>query len=491
MSISEFYDRADALEMARAVRAGEIAPRELLDEAIARAERVNPHLNAIAARRYEDARVDAERSGRDGSFAGVPFVAKDLGPQLAGLPMTMGSRYFARYVPTEDHEFFRRAKRTGAIVFAKTTTPEFGLSPFTETVLFGATRNPWDLARTPGGSSGGSAALCAAGVVPIAHGNDMGGSIRIPASCTGLFGLKPSRGRTPGVGGVIGHANIDHAISRSVRDSAAMLDALRSDDGSRFLPEVARDPNPLRIAVMRGPLLGHGYSAESLEALDAAAELCASLGHSVVDDEPQGIDYAAMSYALLLLFASNTGWILGAGNPTPQRRLRGDDIEPIAAAMLAIARTIALDELTTAVVDQQKLTAAYDAFLERYDVVLTPTLAAPPVRIGELALTRFEVMQVGLLTHLRAPALIGKAARDIAGRMFDWLPSTPIFNLTGQPAMSVPLHWSAEGLPVGVQFAARRNDEATLFALAGQLERAQPWHARRPPLSSSATLLAQ
>ncbi|MGC8485626.1 MAG: amidase, partial [Candidatus Baltobacteraceae bacterium] len=425
MSIAELYDRSDALEMARAVRAGDVTPLELLDEAIARTERVNPHLNAVAARRYEDARVDAERSARDGAFAGVPFVAKDLGPPLAGLPLTMGSRYFARYVPTEDHEFFRRVKRSGAVIFAKTTTPEFGLSPFTETALFGATRNPWDLARTPGGSSGGSAALCAAGVVPIAHGNDMGGSIRIPASCTGLFGLKPSRGRTPGVGGVIGHVNIDHAISRSVRDSAALLDIVRSDDGPRFLPEVARDPQPLRIAVIRGPLLGHGYSAEACNALDAAAALCASLGHRVVDDEPAGIDYSAMSYALLLLFASNVGWILGAGNPTPQRRLRGDDIEPIAAAMLAIARTIALDDLTTAVADQQRLTDAYEAFFERYDLVLTPTLAAPPVRIGELALTRAEVLKVGLLTRLRAPSLIGKAAREIAARMFDWLPSTP------------------------------------------------------------------
>ncbi len=487
MSISEFYGRSDALEMGRAVRAGEVTPRELLDEAIARAERVNPHLNAIAARRYEDARVDAERSARDGAFAGVPFVAKDLGPPLAGLPLTMGSRYFARYVPTEDHEFFRRVKRSGAVVFAKSTTPEFGLSPYTETALFGATRNPWDLTRTPGGSSGGSAALCAAGVLPIAHGNDMGGSIRIPASCTGLFGLKPSRARTPGVGGVIGHANIDHAISRSVRDSAAMLDAVRSDNGARFLPEVARDPKPLRIAVIRGPLLGHGYSADACDALDAAATLCASLGHHVVDDEPAGIDYPAMSYALLLLFASNVGWILGAGNPTPQHRLRGTDIEPIAAAMLAIARTIALDELTTAVADQQKLIAAYEEFFERYDVVLCPTLAAPPVRIGELALTRSEVLKVGLLTRLRAPALIGKAAREIAARMFDWLPSTPVFNLTGQPAMSVPLHWSADGLPIGVQFAARRDDEATLFALAGQLERAQPWRERRPPLWSAAS----
>jgi amidase len=485
MSVSRFYDCSDALEIARAIRAREVSAAEILDEAIARAERVNPRLNAIAARRYEDARLEAQRGVPDGAFAGVPLVAKDLGPPLAGLPMTMGSRYFASYVPTEDHAFFARAKRAGAIVFAKTTTPEFGLLPYTETALFGATRNPWNLERTPGGSSGGSAALCAAGVVPLAHANDMGGSIRIPASCVGLFGLKPSRGRTPTTGGVIGQANVEHAISRTVRDSAAFLDAVRSDDGSRFLNDVSRDPQPLRIAVMRGPLLGHGISAQATEALDRAVALCESLGHTVVDDEPKGIDYTAMAYALLLLFASNTGWHLGAGNPTPERRLRGNAIEPVSAAMLAIARVVALDDLTTAIVSQNALTAAYAAFMERYDVILTPTLAGPAVRIGELALKRSEVFQIGVLNRLRSPGLIRKAARDISARMFDWLPATAIFNLTGQPAMSVPLHWTHDGLPLGVQFAARIDDESTLFALAGQLERAQPWRDRRPPVWST------
>ncbi len=481
VSISTLYERSDGLELARAIRAREVSAREVLDEAIARTERVNGHLNAVTARRYDDARVEAERGAPSGPFGGVPFVAKDLGPPLAGLPMTMGSRYFANYVPTEDHEFFRRVKRAGAIIFAKTTTPEFGLLPYTETVLFGATRNPWNLERTPGGSSGGSAALCAAGVVPIAHANDMGGSIRIPASCTGLFGLKPSRGATPTTGGLIGQANVDLAVSRSVRDSAAFFDAVRNGEGASAAEAAVRDPRPLRIAIARGPMLGHGISNEAREALDDAAALCASLGHTVIDDEPQGLDYGAAAYALLLMFASQVGWHLGAGNPTPQHRPRGDELEPVASAMLAIARTIALDELTTAVAVQRTLAAAYDAFMERYDIILTPTLAAPPVRIGELALKRAEVMQIGVLTRVRAPSLIRKAARDISARMFDWLPYTPVFNLTGQPAMSVPLHWTADGLPVGVQFAGRTGDDATLFALAGQLERARPWFDRRPP----------
>jgi len=385
MSLSGFYDRSDATEIARAVCAGEVTAGEVLDEAIARAERVNPSLNAIASRRYDQAREEARTAAREGVLAGVPLVVKDLGPELAGLPMTMGSRYFADYVPVRDHEFFVRAKRAGAIVVAKSTAPEFGLVPYTESALFGATRNPWDLSRTPGGSSGGSAALCAAGVVPIAHGNDMGGSIRIPASCVGLFGMKPSRGRAPTTGGIIGAANVDHAITRTVRDSAAFLDAVRNDAGPPFAPEATRDPRPLRIAVVRGPMLGHGIASEVRAALDETAALCASLGHAVVDDEPRGIDYPALSYSLLLFFASQIGWHLGAGNPTPERRVRGGDIEPASSAMLAISRVLPLDELTTAVVCQRALRAAFDTFMERYDVVLSPTLSAPPIRIGELA----------------------------------------------------------------------------------------------------------
>ena len=481
MSIAALYDVADALELAAQVRARQVTPRELLDEAIARAERVNPALNALTARLYDAARAACERADVAAPFAGVPFLAKDLGPALGGAPLTMGSRYFAAYVPVADDAFFVSAKAAGLNVFAKTSTPEFGLLPYTEPALFGACRNPWNADRTPGGSSGGSGALCAAGVVPIAHGNDMGGSIRIPASCNGLFGLKPSRGRTPSVGGLVGEANVDLGISRTVRDSAALLDATRLDAGEPFLEAMRRDPGRLRVAVVRGPMLGGGIAPDARAALDDAAELCAELGHDVVDDEPGGIDYGAMSYALLLLFASQIGWHLGAGNPTPHVPLRSGDLEPATRAMLAIARVLALDELTTAVARQHELRERFAGFMERYDVILTPTLAAPPVRIGELALSAAEKVQIEVLTRVKSAALIRKAARDISARMFDWLPYTPVFNLTGQPAMSVPLSWTKDGLPVGVQFAGRFGDEATLLRLAAQLEAARPWHGRRPP----------
>ncbi len=483
------YERFDAIGLSQLVRERRVSASELLEAAIRRAEAVNPRLNGLVAKHYDAARRDAASGLPDGPFHGVPFLAKDLGPPLAGVPMTMGSRYFRGYVPQADHPFFQRVKAAGLNIFGKTNTPEFGLMPYTEPALFGACRNPWDTERTPGGSSGGSAALVAAGVVPMAHANDMGGSIRIPASCVGLFGMKPTRGRMPTAGGTVGDANVDLCISRSVRDSALMLDCVAQERGAMyqappargsFLAHAQREPGRLRVAVVRGPMLGHGIDAEARAAVDAAAALCASLGHDVTEDEPQGIDYPAMSYALLMLFASGIGWHLGAGNPLAGTPLRKGDIEPATLAMLTIARVLSADELTTAVSNQRLLAAAFDAFMERYDVLLMPTLAAPPIRIGELALTPSERMQIAVLTTLRSKALIRKAARDIAARMFDWLPYTPIFNLTGQPAMSLPLHTSAEGLPVGVQFAARLGEEGLLFSLASQIESAAPWADRRP-----------
>ena len=482
MSIAALYDATDAVGLGEAVTSGEVTPAELLDEAIARVERVNPTLNAIASRLYDSARERASAAFA-GPFAGVPFLAKDLGPELAGAPLTMGSRYFAQYVPAADHELFRRVKASGFNIFAKTNAPEFGLLPYTEPRLFGPCRNPWDTSRTPGGSSGGSAALVGAGVVPIAHANDMGGSIRIPASCVGLFGLKPTRGRAPTTGSVVGNANVDLAVSRSVRDSAVLLDAIAYEH-TDCAEAAMRDPRRLRIALVRGPMLGHKISDEARAAVDRAAQLCESLGHEVAEDEPSGIDYSAMSYALLLLFASQIGWHFGAGNPTPKKPVTRADLEPATQAMLTIARVVPMDELTSAAHSAGMLARHFAEFMQRYDIMLMPTLAAPPVRIGELGLKRSEELQIGVLTRIRSAVLMRKAARDISARMFDWLPYTPVFNLTGQPAMNVPLYWTEQNLPVGAQFAGRWNDEATLFALAGQLERAQPWRNRRPPIWS-------
>jgi Asp-tRNA(Asn)/Glu-tRNA(Gln) amidotransferase A subunit family amidase len=487
------YDRFDALGLAELVRSKQASASDLLEEAIARVERVNPHLNALVSERFEQARDEARRGLPDGPFSGVPFVMKDLGPALAGLPMTSGSRYFRDYVPASDDEYVARVKRAGFTIFGKSNTPELGLAPVTEPRLFGACRNPWDTQRTTGGSSGGSGALVGAGVLPIAHANDMGGSIRIPASCNGLFGIKPSRGRTPTVGGAVGDANADLGVSRSVRDSAALLDAIRVERGllydappyeGSYLNETRLDPEPLRIALVRSAMLGKEIHPECRAAADAAAALCESLGHKVEIAEPAGIDYRDVAFSILMIFASNIGWKMHAANPLAGKKLRAGDLEPATWAMLVISELLSANDLTTAVEAQRRLARAFDAFHENYDVLLMPTLAAPPVRIGELALTKSEVRQVEVLARLRSGPLIRKAAEEIAKTLFDWIPYTPIFNLTGQPAMSVPLHWTPQNLPVGVMFAARLGDDATLFRLAGQLERAQPWSQRRPPVWS-------
>ena len=487
------YDRFGALGLAELVRTKQVTSAELVDAAIARVERVNPKLNALICDRFDQARADARGDLPDGPFTGVPFVAKDLGPALAGVPMTSGSRYFKDYVPVQDDEYFVRAKRAGFVIFGKTSTPEFGIAPVTEPRLFGPCRNPWNLDVTPGGSSGGSGALVASGVLPLAHANDMGGSIRIPASCCGLFGIKPSRGRTPTVGGVVGDANVDLGISRTVRDSAALLDAVRVTHGllydappfdGTYLAEVGRDPGSLRIAIVEDPMLGKAIHPECRAAAARTAELCERLGHRVEIASPSGFDYREIALAILLIFACNVGWKMHVANPLPGKKLRAGDLEPGSWGMLVISELLSADELTAAVQRQRDLAAAFETFLSRFDVMLMPTVAAPPVRIGELALKRSEELQLEVLARLRAKTLIRTAAEEIAKTLFDWIPYTPLFNLTGQPAMSVPLHWTPDGLPVGVQFAARLGDDATLFRLAGQLEAAQPWHERRPPVWS-------
>jgi amidase len=484
------YDQYDALGLADLVRTRQVSSGELLDEAISRVQQVNPQINGLVSERFEKARAEARDISRDTPFCGVPLLVKDLGPRLAGLPMTRGSRYFRDCVPDRDDEFFVRLKRAGFIIFGKTNTPEFGLMPFTEPRLFGPCRNPWDLERTPGGSSGGSAALTAAGVVPLAHANDMGGSIRIPASCTGLFGLKPSRARVPKAGAPAGDMNADLCVGCSVRDSAAVLDAVMQSRGALYevaaperpyRDEIGRNPGRVRIALVRGTMLGKKIDRQCSAAADAAAKLCERLGHDVEIAEQPDVDYRAVAFATLLFFASGVAWNMREGNPL-KKTLRAGDLEPAAWAMLVISQLLSAADLTSALHVQRKVAERFDSFMQRYDVMLTPTLAAPPVRIGELALKKSEVAQIEVLARLRFAPLMRKAAETIAEGLFDWLPYTPLFNLTGQPAMSVPLYWSDEGLPIGVQFASRIGNEALLYRLAAQLETAQPWAARRPPI---------
>ena len=381
------------------------------------------------------------------------------------------------------------------MIAGRSNTPEFGLTPYAEPRAFGPTKNPWSAAHSPGGSSGGSAAAIASGMVPLASGGDGGGSIRIPASCCGLFGFKPSRGTTP-TGPEFGELwngfAIEHVLSRSVRDSAAMLDATAGADAGApyaapararpYLDEAGIEPGRLRIAFTREPLFGQGLvHADCVAALEGAARLLESLGHHVEEAAPV-LDHDACAIAFATVIAGETRAEIEHVARLMQRRPRARDFEPATYILGLMGRATGAAAYVAAVRTLQLAARALAPFFERHDMLLTPTLAAPPILTGALQPTRAEQRQMALINALNAGWLLkaGGIIEREAARMFDYIPFTPLFNATGQPAMSVPLHWNAAGLPIGTQFVAPFGGDAQLFRLAGQLERASPWFQRRP-----------
>jgi len=490
------YDHYDGLGLAELVRRKEVSPAELVEEAIRRIETVNPQINAVIHPMYDLARQQVQQGLPEGPFRGVPFLLKDLLVYYAGVPTRSGSRFFRDFVPDHDSEIVRRYRQAGVVVLGKTNTPELGLVPYTEPVLFGPSRNPWDLSRTTGGSSGGSGAAVAARLVPIAHGNDGGGSIRIPASCCGVFGLKPTRGRTP-MGPDIGEAwrgmAINHVLTLSVRDSAAMLDATAGPDVGApyiippperpFLEEVGRDPGRLRIAFTTRPLLPGTVHPDCVRGVEETARLCQDLGHIVEEAAPQ-IDGHAFARDFLTMVCAETRADIEEGEALTGRKARYGEFEPATWALGLLGRQISASDYSGALRALQRAARQVGAFFEKYDVLLTPTLATPPMEIGWLQPTGVKAVALKLLGSLNAGALLNKLAgiEALAEEVFAFIPFTPVFNVTGQPAMSVPLVWNDEGLPIGMHFVARFGEEATLFRLAAQLERARPWFDRRPPI---------
>jgi amidase len=421
------------------------------------------------------ARVAARAPLPEGPFRGVPFLLKDLQALYAGVRTTSGSRLLADFVAPIDSELVLRHKRAGLVVAGKTNTPELGILPVAEPALFGPARNPWDLDRTTGGSSGGSAAAVAAGLVPMAHGNDGGGSIRIPASCCGVFGLKPTRARitmAPLVGDVMNGLVIDHALTRSVRDSAALLDATHGPapgdpypappPARPFADEVGADPGRLRIAWTDRAPIGAEVHPDCRTAVRDAAMLCEELGHDVVEAAPpvSGEElYGAFLTVWTAGIASGVELVASVVGRAPSPEL----LEPLTLGLYREGSRVSAPRYLNAVAALQRMARAVAAFFLAHDLLLTPTLARPPVRIGELRPDEGDPV-----------AALRRAA--------EFVPFTGMFNATGQPAMSVPLFWNDAGLPIGVQFAARYGDEATLFRLAAQLEAARPWADRRPPV---------
>ncbi len=488
------FGKFDGLGLAELVRTRQVAPADLVEEAIRRIEAHNPRLNAVVYKMYEQARAAAKGDLPDGPFRGVPFLLKDLLSTCAGVPTSSGTRLMKNVPMPHDSEMVRRFKATGAVILGKTNTPEFGLMPYTEPEALGAAHNPWDLTRTPGGSSGGSAAAVAARLVPLASGGDGGGSIRIPASCCGLFGLKPSRGRTP-TGpdmGEIWHGFAqEHVLTRSVRDSAAMLDAVAGADvgapyvappqARPFLQEVTTEPGHLRIAFTQHPFLGSTVHDDCKKGLEATVHLLQQLGHEVIEAAPQ-IDGQAFSIAFLTIVAAETRADMELAAKVSKGKLSLANFEVSTYSMGLLGKALSAADYANAARYLQTAAREVGRFFEPYDVLLTPTLSQPPVAIGALQMSGGELTLSRLIGRLDAGWLLNALGviKPVAAQTFQFVPYTPVFNVTGQPAMSVPLHWNEAGLPIGMHFVGRLGDEATLFRLAGQLERAQPWFDRAP-----------
>ena len=480
------YDRYDAVGLAELVRRKDVSAFELLDEARTRCDRVNPKLNAIVHRLDAQAELAAGAAEGDQPFAGVPFLVKDLGPPLAGAPLSCGSRLFANYVPGVDGEIVKRFKAAGLVAFGKTNVPEMGLVPFTELELFGPCHNPWDLQRTPGGSSGGAAAAVAAGIVPMAHASDGGGSIRIPASCCGLLGLKTSRGLNPKEmqkQTIVADFAVDHVVSRTVRDSAAALDAVCNRPNAGFLSGLEAAPRRLKVAVVRSAMFGSSVAPEVRAALENAVKLIESLGHDVEDAEPK-IDYAEFGMAFLIYWAISAKQVLDGAVQLTGRATSRSDVELSTWTLASVGGVLSEADRGRADAVISEATRAFLAFSENWDVIVSPVLGALPLRIGQNSPTASEKVAMRVVDGLQSPWLMKSLMRAIAAKSFAFAPFTAQYNMTGQPAISVPLCWSAQGLPVGIQFAAKRNEDGLLLRLARQLELAQPWAERRPPVWS-------
>ncbi len=480
MSLRETYLESDGLELARLLRSGELAPSEAVDCAASIASELNGRVNAIVYSDFEraaEAAPDAVAAG--GPFAGVPYLLKDLYASAEGLPMTNGSRLFKDNVPDHDSEMVRRYRQAGLLIAGRTASPEFGLTTSTESALFGKTRNPWNLEHIAGGSSGGAAAAVAAGIVPAAHASDGGGSIRIPASCCGLFGLKPSRARVslaPDAGEGWAGLSIQHCVSRTVRDSAALLDAVAGPVAGDpyaapaperpFLDEVGRAPGRLRIALTTRAFNGAEVDPACVAAAGETARLCVELGHEVEEAAPQ-IDAAALGNATRLIVAANIRATVVERSEALGREPREDELEPATRAMAAVAAKHDVADYVRATRTVHAVCRQLADFFSRgYDVLLSPTMAAPPAKLGVLSLSN--------------------QGDDYLPALLQTIGFTQLMNVAGNPAASVPLGSTEPGggLPIGVQLAAPVGGEGVLLRLSSQLEQARPWASRKPQCSA-------
>lgn len=462
------YVKYDGLGLAELVRRKDVHPTELVETAIARGEAVNPSLNFMVFADFERAREAAARGRATGPFAGVPMFLKDILAFAEGMPTRQGSRFIPSVPSKRDSLLTTRFRKAGFIPLGKTNVPEFGMVPTTESKLYGPACNPFDLTRSTGGSSGGSAAAVAAGVVPVAHANDGGGSIRIPASCCGLVGLKPTRARVsvgPELGDAVDGLAIDHVVARSVRDSAAALDAIAGNvpgdpywappAPSSWLAAMEETPRRLRIAFSSRKLDGSSMHPDCESAVRHGARLCEMLGHSV-EEAGQSFDLSVLVPSFMTVWSANLAAAVDAVAQVTGEAPAAEMFEGLTWGMYTAGRQVGASQYLVAKDALQRASREAAKFHETYDVWLMPTLGAPPMKNGVFDVEEGDIYK-GFLP------------------LFDYVPFTAFQNVTGQPAISLPLFWNGEGLPIGVQFAAGFGDEKTLFQLARQLEQAAPW----------------
>ncbi|MEJ0024695.1 MAG: amidase [Rhizomicrobium sp.] len=473
----EEYAKYDAVGLAELVAKRDVTPRELLDAARTRLAAVNPAINAVVTMLDAQAEATLADPLPQGPLAGVPYLLKDIGALMKGEVTSAGSRLFATARAEDDSAIVRAYRKAGLVVFGKTNTPEFGLAATTEPVLFGPARNPWNLERSTGGSSGGAAASVAAGIVPAAHASDGGGSIRTPASCCGVFGMKPSRGRVSmsPAGEGWGSLSVQHAVTRTVRDSAALLDAVcRPEPGDpywappperSFLEETRREPGRLRIGFTTAALTWGVLDAPNLRGVRDAARLCETLGHDVEEVVLPG-NFQMMALAVNVLVSSNIAAMLEREAERRGAAIREDEIEKLSWASYQEGKRQTATAYAAAMQTVHAFGRTFSKAFSRHDVVLLSTNAKPALPLGWMDTNAADLSSYG-------------------ERLYSFMPNTQPFNVNGSPAMSMPLAWSDEGLPVGIQFAAAHGNEAVLFRLAAQIEQARPWRDRHPAIPKS------
>jgi amidase len=492
----EEYRKHDATGLAELIKKKEVTPTELLDIAIKRAEEVNPKMNAVVTKLYDLASEQLKNIDTTAPLGGVPYLIKDLGPQLKGTRYTCGSGILKDFISTENSVVTNRMLKAGLVIFGKTNTPEFGLTPWTEGKLLGVARNPWNLNHTTGGSSGGSAAAVAAGIVPMASANDGGGSIRIPASCNGIFAIKPTRGRItlgPYFGEGWGGAVCEGVVSRSVRDSALYYDLVHgSDEGDPyhvkppehpFTHEITRTPRKLKIgySTKMPEGLNKPIDEENVKAVAHAVKLLKDLGHDVVEVELP-FKKRMLTELLYAMVYGETSATLDYIGEQRGKKPQMHEVEPNTWLLYKLGKSFSANAFALAKLKWNEINRDLAKFHQQYDLLLTPTLGMRPFKIGAMNNPPAEEIALKILNTLGISSIIRYTGmiEKIAEQTFSWIPYPPLANITGQPSMTVPLYWAPENLPVGVMFTAPLGDEATLFQLGAQLEKAQPWFDKVP-----------